>query len=404
MHKNAIFAVLVSALGYFVDVYDLILFSVVRVASLKDLGLTGDDLTSTGILLLNIQLAGMLIGGVLWGIYGDKKGRLAILFGSILMYSVANIANAFVTDVWQYGFCRLLAGLGLAGEIGAGITLVSEILPKDKRGIGTALVATMGVAGGLAAATIGDIFPWKTAYLVGGGMGLALFVMRLSVRESDLFNTMSDHKDVRRGDLRLLFKPMARFGRFITCVLVGMPIWFLAALIITLAPEIGKTLGLAGEVKASGAVLWFYGGLIGGDLSSGLLSQFLRSRKKALYTFIAAAGIFTLAILNLPAGAGADAYYHLCGVIGFFAGYWAIFLTTSAESFGTNLRATVTTSIPNLVRGGAILLSSAFGLLRDPLGVIPSLTVIGAITFGAALVSVWLLRETFAVDLDYVEA
>lgn len=400
--KKILFTVIVAALGYFVDVYDLILFSVVRVASLKDLGLSGQALTDTGIFLLNTQMAGMLIGGILWGVLGDKKGRLSILFGSILLYSLANIANAFVTSIEQYAICRFLAGIGLAGEIGAGITLVAEILPKEKRGIGTTIVATVGVAGGLTAALVGDMFPWKTAYIVGGVMGLALLVLRMAVAESGMFEKVEKAANVARGDLMLLLGNKSCLARFIRCTLIGMPLWFVVGLIMAFAPEIGRELNLSGEVKTAGSILWFYGGLVIGDLGSGLFSQMLRSRKKALAVFLVMSLVGTFFILNLPVRTP-EMFYWACGFTGTFCGYWALFLTVSSESFGTNLRATVTTSVPNLVRGGAIVLSSLFALMKEKFGIIPSLEIIAAGTFAAAFLSLHLTRETFAIDLDYIE-
>ncbi len=400
--KKMIFAVIVAALGYFVDVYDLIVFSVVRIQSLKDLGLQGEALTDTGVMILNIQMAGMLLGGIFWGVLGDKKGRLTILFGSIFLYSVANIANAFATSVEQYAVCRFLAGIGLAGEIGAGITLVAELLPKEKRGIGTAIVAAVGVAGGMTAALVGDFFAWKTAYLVGGGMGLALLALRVTVAESGMFNSVAQKNLVKRGDLRLLLCTRSCLGRFMRCTLVGLPLWFIVGLIISLAPEIGRELGIVGETTAAMAVLYFYGGLVIGDFGSGLLSQFLGSRRKALGFCILGSLLGVLLILNLPA-VTAETFYWLCAVTGIFSGYWAMFLTTTAEHFGTDLRATVTTSAPNLVRGGAILLTSAFAAMKGIFGIIPSLEIIALFTFGAALLSVYLMRETFGIDLDYVE-
>lgn len=402
MDKKALFAVIVSALGYFVDVYDLILFSVVRVASLKDLGLEGDALTNMGVVLLNTQLAGMLIGGVLWGVLGDKKGRLSILFGSIILYSLANIANAFVTSVEAYAVCRFLAGLGLAGEIGAGITLVAELMPREKRGIGTTIVATCGVAGGLVAALVGDVFHWQTAYIVGGVMGLCLFVLRVAVSESGMFEKIEKSADVARGSLKQLLCSPSCLKRYAYCALIGMPIWYLVGLIMTFAPEIGRELGIEEPVKTSGAILYFYGGIVVGDLVSGLFSQLVKSRKKALWVFVGGALAGTIVILNLPTPT-ATAFYALSGVTGFFAGYWAVFLTTTSENFGTNLRATVTTSVPNMVRGGAILLSSTFGIIKGTFGIIPSLELIGAVTFLAAFVSIYLVRETFSIDLDYIE-
>lgn len=404
MDRRIFFTVLVAALGYFVDVYDLIIFSVVRVESLEALGYSGDDLTSKGVLLLNLQLGGMLLGGILWGMLGDKRGRLSILFGSIILYSLANLANAFVTNIEQYAICRLLAGIGLAGEIGAGITLVAELLPKDKRGLGTTFVATLGVIGGFVAALTGGWLDWKTAYLVGGCMGLALLALRVAAAESGLFAQIAHNPGVSRGDLRLLFGNMSCLKRYVRCTLIGMPIWFILGLIVTFSPEIGQTLSIPQALTSAKAVLWFYGGIVLGDLASGLLSQLLKSRRQALFIFITGGFAGFLAMLNLPPQfLTADIYYIFCGLTGFASGYWAVFLVTASESFGTNLRATVTTSVPNLVRGGAVILSSLFLALKTTLGVVGSLQVIGIAIFLIALYCVWSLRETFSIDLNYLE-
>lgn len=404
MDRRIFFTVLVAALGYFVDVYDLIIFSVVRVESLEALGYSGEELTSKGVLLLNLQLGGMLVGGILWGMLGDKRGRLSILFGSIILYSLANLGNAFVTNIEQYAICRLLAGIGLAGEIGAGITLVAELLPKDKRGLGTTLVATLGVMGGFVAALTGGWLDWKTAYLVGGCMGLALLALRVAAAESGLFAQLAQDKHVSRGDLRLLFGQRSCLTRYLRCTLIGMPIWFLLGLIITFSPEIGQTLGFSEPLTSAKAVLWFYGGIVVGDMASGLLSQFLRSRRKALFVFITGAFAGFLLMVNLPpVWQTAEIYYLFCGITGFFSGYWAVFLVTASESFGTNLRATVTTSVPNLVRSGAVILSSLFLALKATLGITGSLQVIGVGVFLLALYCVWAIRETFSIDLNYIE-
>lgn len=404
MDSRVFFTVLVAALGYFVDVYDLIIFSVVRVQSLQDLGYSGDLLTQYGVLLLNLQLGGMLIGGVLWGMLGDKRGRLSILFGSIVLYSLANIANAFVTNIEQYAICRFIAGIGLAGEIGAGITLVAELLPKDKRGLGAMLVATLGVVGGVVAALTGSELDWKVAYIIGGCMGLTLLALRVAAAESGLFAQLTHNNTVARGSLKMLLGNISCLRRFALCTLMGMPIWFMLGLIITFSPEIGVSLGIAEPLTTASGILWFYSGMIVGDLASGITSQLMRSRRKALFVFIIGGMLGMLAMLNLPEGwRTAQVYYMLCGLTGMFSGYWAIFLVTSSESFGTNLRATVTTSVPNLVRGGAILLSSLFLALKPMLGVTGSLQLIGGTTFLIALYAVYSLRETFSLDLNYVE-
>lgn len=402
MTDKTLFTIIVAALGYFVDVYDLVVFSVVRIESLKGLGLAGSALTDTGLMLHNTQMAGMLLGGVLWGVLGDKKGRLSILFGSILLYSLANLANAFVTTVGEYAICRFIAGVGLAGEIGAGVTLVAELLPREKRGIGTTIVAAVGVAGGFTAALVGDFFPWKTAYVVGGCMGLSLLVLRMAVAESGLFKKVEEAKDISRGDLGLLFTNKSCLARFVYCSLIGMPLWFIVGLIMALSPEIGVAIGATGKLTAGGAIMWFYGGLVVGDLGSGLFSQWLQSRRRALGIFIGGSFIGTLATLNLT-GPSPELYYWFCGVTGTFAGYWAMFVTTTSESFGTNLRATVTTTVPNIVRGGSIVFTWILLQIKDAFGIIHSLEIIALGVFGLALAAVWRMRETFGIDLEYVE-
>ena len=181
-----------------VDMYDLFLFSINRVSSLKSLHISGEQLLADGIMLLNLQMAGMLIGGIFWGIMGDKKGRLSVLFGSILIYSIANIGNGFVTTVTQYAVLRFIAGFGLAGELGAGITLVTEILPKERRGYGTTLVATVGIMGALLAYFVSHLFDWRTAYFIGGGLGLILMILRVRVFESGMFMKLKE-KNIKTG-------------------------------------------------------------------------------------------------------------------------------------------------------------------------------------------------------------
>lgn len=395
-------AILVAALGYFVDVYDIILFSVVRVESLKSIGITGDALLSNGVLLLNAQMIGMLLGGILWGILGDKLGRIQVLFGSILLYSLANIGNAFVVSVEQYAVLRFLAGLGLAGEIGAGITLVSELMSKEARGYGTTIVATVGVSGAVVAGLVGDLVNWRTAYIVGGVMGMLLLVLRVSVSESGLFDSVKKSHTVARGDIRLLFSSLERTFRYLNCILIGVPLWFFVGIVVTFSPEIGKALGIAEELKVSTAVLCCYAGLTIGDLASGLLSQLLKSRKKVLLIFILSTFALTMLLLNLQ-GMQANTFYLLTLVIGFFIGYWAVFVSTAAEQFGTNLRATVATTAPNFVRGSVVPITLLFETLKVQIGVLPSAQVVCVLTCALALFSLRSLPETFAIDLNFIE-
>jgi putative MFS transporter len=406
-HKAALFSavVIVAALGYFVDIYDLILFSIVRVKSLTELGVTPGtpEMTNQGLFLINMQMGGMLLGGILWGILGDKKGRLSVLFGSILLYSLANITNGFVTTIEQYAWLRLIAGIGLAGELGAGITLVSESLPKEKRGYGTMIVATVGVSGAMLGYWVGDKFGWRNAYFVGGGLGLALLVLRVSVFESGMFQQVQAQTEIVRGNFLSLFTNAARLGKYLRILLIGVPLWFVVGILVTLAPEFGKALGLTGEVTAGLAVFWCYFGLVFGDFASGALSQVWHSRNKALQVFLGFCATMVGIYLFGAKGATPATFYAVCFALGVSVGFWALFVTVAAEQFGTNLRATVATTAPNFARGAVVGLVPAFKYLSGALGFIPGAAVLGGLSLLVAFWAVSTLPESFHKDLDYVE-
>ena len=400
--RAAAMAILVAALGYFVDIYDLILFSIVRVSSLRSIGVTDADLLPTGVLLLNMQMGGMLIGGVLWGVLGDKRGRLSVLFGSICLYSVANVANAFVHDVGTYAALRFVAGVGLAGELGAGVTLVSELMGRESRGYGTTIIATIGICGAVVAALVGDLFDWRTAYLVGGGLGITLLLLRIGVYESGMFEQTKAQAHVRRGNFPSLFATADRARRYVCVILIGVPIWYAVGVLITFSPEFGRALGMSEIPSAGRAVLFAYVGLAIGDVASGLLSQLLRSRKKVVLLFL----VLTVACVALYftiAAASLTTFYAVCALLGFATGYWAVFVTMASEQFGTNIRATATTSVPNFVRGAVVLLTSTFQAATPALGVLGSGIAVGAVTIVVAFASLAALDETFAKDLDFLE-
>lgn len=402
LSKSVKIAILVAALGYFVDVFDLILFSLVRVSSLTDLGLSGDDLLNEGIFLINCQMTGMLIGGVLFGVWGDKKGRLSVLFASILMYSVANILNAFVYDVPSYAVLRFIAGIGLAGELGAGITLVAECMPKEKRGLGTTVVATVGVLGAVVASIVTRYMDWRWAYGIAGGLGLGLLALRVAVNESGLFEKLCTHEKIIKGDLRLIFQKSERFKRFVFSILPGLPIWFILGVLVTLAPEIGTAKGLDFVLSAADAVFYVYIGFTLGDLGSGLISQKLKSRKKVIYGFIAGAFVFSLIMLLTPSLPKWN-YHILYLVLGFFGGYWAVFITMAAEQFGTNLRATVATSVPNFIRGSVPPMTLSLQYLTPKVGIIYAATIVLATVSLISWISLSFVEDTFTKDLDFYE-
>lgn len=392
--------VIVAALGYLVDMYDLFLFSVVRVPSLKALGVATDQLLTEGITLLNYQMAGMLIGGVLWGIIGDKKGRLSVLFGSIIMYSLANIGNGFVTSLDQYAILRFIAGVGLAGELGAGITLVTEVLPKEIRGYGTTLVATLGVLGAILAYFVADLFAWRISYFVGGGMGLLLLVLRFNVFESGIFNQIKE-KPVDKGNVLMILTNAARLKKYLMAILIGLPIWFVVGILITFSPEFGAAKGIEG-INAGKAVMLAFSGQVFGDIVSGLLSQYLKSRKKVIGLFIILSMAMVIGYLMFPI-TDLVSFYILCAMLGFCNGYWTLFITIAAELFGTNLRATVATTVPNFVRGATIPLAALFVQFKPSLGVIQSGLLIGVATSAVALLALYFLEETFTKDMDFIE-
>ncbi|WP_224240381.1 MFS transporter [Hyalangium gracile] len=391
--------VLVAGLGYFVDLFDITLFGVVRVASLKALGLTDEgEILAKGLLIYNSQMVGMMVGGLLWGILADRRGRLSVMFGSILMYSFANIVNAFAWDVTSYAVCRFVGGVGLAGELGAAITLVAESLPKEKRGLGTTIVATLGMLGIVAAAFVGQKMSWTTAYLTGGVMGLALLFARFKVSESELFTKKTDPS---RANPFLLLQG-GRFIKYISCILIGVPIYFTTGILFTFAPELTKGLNVQGAVTAGNAILYGSIGLTIGDLLAGLFSQWLRSRKRAVALNLSV-GFGLMLVYGLVPGLTSTMVYVLSFLIGITVGYWAVLVTMAAEQFGTNIRATVATTVPNFVRGSAALAASGFAALKGHMPVAHAALVVGSICFSLALLSLTRIEETFTRDLDYEE-
>ncbi|MCZ2483610.1 MFS transporter [Aquirufa nivalisilvae] len=405
LSSKAKLLIAVAALGYFVDVYDLILFSVVRNPSLKSLGLVGPELLNQGLNLMNIQMGGMLLGGILWGIYGDKKGRKSVLFGSILLYSVANAFNGMVHDLDTYAWLRFLAGIGLAGELGAGITLVNETLPPSKRGIGTLIIAGVGASGAIFAPIVSNFSSdpewWRTCYFIGGGMGLALLLLRLGTFESGMFLELE--KDVKRGNFFQLFSHRNIFKKYLYCILMGLPIWYIIGILVFSSPELLQGMGLKGVITGGDAIMYCYVGLSVGDFASGYLSQVLKSRNKAVMTYLIIAWILTIYFLYAMSDISVVYGNIMITLLGFFGGYWAVFLTSSSEQFGTNLRMTVTTTVPNFVRGALIPISLLFKFLIPNVGMVNSAAIVGALCFGLSIWSVSQLKETFGKSLDFIE-
>ncbi len=399
--------VIVAALGYFVDIYDLLLFSIIRVKSLKGLGLTDALVGSEGQFIISIQMYGLLLGGILWGVMGDKKGRLSVLFGSIILYSLANIANGFVQTANQYALARFIAGIGLAGELGAGITLVSELISKEQRGKATSIVAGIGLTGAVAAYFIAHSFDnWRVCYFIGGGLGLCLLLLRVSVFESGMYEGMQV-SDKKKGNFFMFFTNGRRFKKYMLAIMIGLPTWYVIGILITFSKEFGKSFNLKGEVDPGKAVMLAYVAISIGDLLIGFLSNWLKSRKMALYIFYAMT-IASIILYFQQAGGTDTGMYAICMFMGFATGFWALFVTMAAEHFGTNLRATAATTVPNMVRGSLpliILLFNALKPTKDWTGAeyIHAAAITGVVVMAISSLAVIFTEETFGKDLNFLE-
>jgi len=417
LSKNLNKLIVVAALGYFVDIYDLLLFGVERSQSLNEIlpeqypGISEAVKkllnASYGKLLLNWQMAGMIIGGIFWGILGDKKGRLSVLFGSILTYSLANIANGMIHSTDAYIVLRFISGFGLAGELGAGITLVSESMSKEKRGYGTMIVATVGVFGAVVAGFMGDVITnWRYSFFLGGAMGLILLVLRIGVFESGMFAQLKHANAVSRGNILQLFTNGKNLKKYLCIIFVTVPVWYVMGTLVLFSPELSESLGLAeGEISAGRSIMFAYAGITVGDIASGLASQLLRSRKKALGLFLSLT-VIGVVLYFMAGGRSVAVFYSIVAFIGFATGYWAVFISTASELFGTNIRATATTTAPNFVRGSTILISLLLNFIVSAFAVDKLLAtqITGAIVIGIGFIALYYLEETFHKDLDYVES
>lgn len=412
--------VIVAALGYFVDIYDLLLFSIIRVKSLRGLGLSDALIDTEGKFIISIQMYGLLIGGILWGMMGDKKGRLSVLFGSIVLYSIANIANGFVQTVNQYALARFIAGVGLAGELGAGITLVSELISKEKRGKATSIVAGIGLTGAVvayfvahsfewmaaggntwAADMVAQSYDWRICYFIGGGLGLMLLLLRVSVFESGMYKNLQ-HADVKKGDFLMFFNNGKRFKKYLLAILVGLPTWYVIGVLITFSKEFAEHFNIKDPVDPGKSVMLAYVGISVGDLLIGFLSNWLGSRKKALYLFYSLT-IVSIVLYFFQEGGTSTAMYAICMFMGFSTGFWALFVTMAAEHFGTNLRATAATTVPNMVRGSLPLIILLFTSLQPTFSYINAAAVTGVIVMGISCTAVLMTEETFGKDLNFME-
>lgn len=399
------FPVIIAALGYFVDIYDLLLFGIVRIPSLESMGLDADKV---GTMIINYQMIGLVLGGIIWGVYGDKKGRLSVLFGSIIVYSLANIACGFLPQMnfadkgTIYAVLRFIAGIGLAGELGAGITLVSETLPKELRAIGTSIVAGFGVLGAVVAEfTVELAGSWTKAYIIGGLLGIALLVLRISVAESGIFKAVKENKAIKRGNFFSFFSNKVLFMKYMRCVFMGIPIWYCMGILVFMANQFAPEMGIA-SINPGKAIMWAYIATSISDFSSGWFSHVLKSRKKAILYML----LLTLVgvIMMLFSGKKTEnMYYFYCFWIGFGSGFWAMLVTVAAEQFGTNLRSTATTSVPNMIRGSVPIMLIGFDYLKQTRSVIISAAIVGAIAFAMGIYATLTISETHNREMDFVE-
>ncbi len=394
-------AVIVAALGYFVDIYDLLLFSIIRIPSLQSLGLDTAAISRDGLRIINIQMLGLLAGGIFWGILGDKKGRLNVLYASIILYSLGNIANGFVHTVNQYAGVRFITGFGLAGELGAGITLVSELLSKEKRGIGTSLVAGIGLTGAVFAFFIKQHFEWRTCYFIGGGLGFLLLFLRVGVLESGMFKSIKEN-NASRGNFFMLFTKGERLKKYLTAIFIGLPTWYVIGILITFSKEFGVKMNIQGLVDPGKAVMFAYAGISIGDVAFGFISQCMKSRKNAVYLFYGLSIVAIALFFNLQ-GQPVSSLYAVAALLGFATGFWAIFVTMAAEQFGTNIRATVATTVPNMVRGSLNLVSLLFVSMQASQGYLKSGWITGIVVMVIGIVSLVFTEETFGKELNYTE-
>ncbi len=394
--------VIVAALGYFVDIYDLLLFNIVRVDSLTDLGLNAAQIKSEGEFIISIQMIGLLIGGIIWGVLGDKKGRLSVLFGSIILYSIANIVNGFVQTPNQYALVRFVAGLGLAGELGAGITLVSELVSKEKRGLSTSLVAGIGLTGAVAAYFISLKFHWRTCYFIGGGLGFCLLLLRVSVFESGMYKAVQEMK-VAKGNFLMFLNNKTRFKKYLLAILIGLPTWYVIGILIAFSNNFGEQFGLDEKILPKKSTMVAYVGIALGDVLVGLVSHWLKSRKKALFIFFSFTVISIVLYFTQKTGGSAATMYFICAALGFSTGFWAIFVTMAAEQFGTNLRASAATTIPNMVRGALPLMLLLFNGFQNFTSYINAAIWVGVIVMAISITAAYFTKETFGKDLNFIE-
>ena len=400
-------AVIVAALGYFVDIYDLLLFTIVKKKSMMEVGASDLSLLADSTWVINWQMVGLLLGGIVWGILGDKKGRLSVLFGSIILYSIANFATGFIHTVDQYAFCRFAAGVGLAGELGAGITLVSELLPQKKRGIGTSMVAGIGLFGAVAAYftyrfTDSD---WRLCYKIGGLLGIVLLFLRIKVAESGMFKQVKEQKDIVKGNFLMFFTNGKRFKKYMLAILIGLPTWYVIGILVNQSDRFAKAMFGSLTLDSGRSIMFAYAAIAVGDIAVGFVCQFFKSRKKGLLLFYVLTMICLLLFFSSYNNSNSSMYLY-CTLLGFSTGFWAIFVTMGAEQFGTNLRATAATTIPNMVRGALPLINMMFlDLFQKNWGwaIIKSGIITGIIVMAITLIAFYFTEETYHKDLNYVE-
>lgn len=411
-HKEQSIAllILVASLGYFVDAYDLIIASVVRSSAIVELGLAQvgtPEHTKYAQLFEYVQSAGILLGGIIFGVYSDKKGRKKALYYSIAIYSIANILNGllsasvpFVGTV--YCILRFICGFALAAELSIGIVMISETMKAKHRGYGTMIVVSFGILGAVLAAVLFEFIGihWQTLYLIGGIAGVLLLIFRFSVKETNPFLDL-ENQESERGSWVMIFKNRRLLKILFNAILLGFPIYFFISIPIKFATDYGKELGLT--IKGTIPIIVFYIAMSVSDIIANYLCQLFENRKKVLYFYL---GLCTISVFLLhfyPPTTPEQYFYLFSPLMGFASGYWALLITFTNEQIGTNIRSTYTTAVPNVVRSLFIPIQLLLTVLQPTFGTSTSVFYIGVLAVILALLGLYSLKETWGKNLKFID-
>jgi MFS transporter, putative metabolite:H+ symporter len=381
--------------GYFIDIFDLVLFSTLRISSFEELKIT--DPTYWTVVFFNLQMTGILVGGIFWGKMADIKGRSWSFMGTILVFSIANIINGLTSSLTVYGICRFIAGFGLAGEMGSGIALICEKVPDEKRSLYLGFVSSLGCIGAVLSGWLGDIVYWRYLFIGSGFAGILLTLLRKNLLEPDLFRKTAT-LNIPRGQWKTLFQSPPDLIRFILLIFLGIPMWYIIGILWSFSTEMTSTIGL--NIFTSGqAILWGYVGVWMGDMLMPFVSQFLKSR---IFTIQICLIMMLLGVIYLfqfqPHSLLSFQLTHI--FLGFTIGYWAVYATLCGESFGTNIRALTSTSLPSLIRFSSIPMMIIYQYGRDENELNIALGM-GLTVLCISMITTYFIKDTFQKDIDF---